>query len=201
VTDRLPDARDYRGYADLERWNQRGVDYEILSSERPGSAVAVLAPHGGAIEDGTSEIARAIAGEDFNLYLLEGRRSSLNYRLLHLTSHRFDEPECLRLLASCAHVVAVHGCESHEPVVLLGGLDAPLRHLLTGALQAAGIAASADGHRFPATHPDNICNRGLSSRGVQIEVPHQLRRSAAGLEIALAVRAALLGLGATGVIA
>jgi phage replication-related protein YjqB (UPF0714/DUF867 family) len=194
VTEYVPDARDYRGYADLARWNRRGVDYEICSFERPGSTVAVLAPHGGAIEDGTSEIARAIAGEDFNLYLLEGRRPELNYRTLHLTSHRFDEPECLRLLTRCPHVVAVHGCEGVDQVVLLGGLDTLLRDLLADALRVAGIVAATDGHRFPATHPDNICNRGVAGRGVQIEVPHALRRSTAASRLACVVREALLEL-------
>jgi phage replication-related protein YjqB (UPF0714/DUF867 family) len=194
VTEYVPDARDYRGYADLARWNRHGIDYEISSVERPGSAVGVLAPHGGAIEDGTSEIARAIAGDDFNLYLLEGRRLALNYRTLHLTSHRFDEPQCLRLLSRCAHVVAVHGCESVEAVVLLGGLDTSLRDVLADELRGAGIAAETSGHRFPATHPDNICNRGAAARGVQIEVPHELRRSAAATRIALVVRQTLLEL-------
>jgi phage replication-related protein YjqB (UPF0714/DUF867 family) len=58
-----------------------------------------VAPHGGRIEDGTLEIARAIAGRDHHLYLLEGRRTSHNYHTLHLTSHRFDKPRCLDLLS------------------------------------------------------------------------------------------------------
>ena len=56
--------------------------------------MAVVAPHGGGIERATSAIARAIAGGDHNLYLFEGRLPSLNYERLHLTSHRYDEPQC-----------------------------------------------------------------------------------------------------------
>lgn len=194
MSDDVPDARHYRDFADLARWQRRGIDYEICAVERPASSVAVLAPHGGAIEDGTSEIATAIAGEDFNLYLLEGRRPSLNYRALHLTSHRFDEPECLRLLARCSRVVAVHGCDGDDPVVLLGGRDASLRDLLAAALRDDGIEAATDGHRFPATHPGNICNRGVAGRGVQLELPHRLRRSAAAARIAGVVRSVLLEL-------
>ncbi len=194
MTEQVPDARHYRGYADLARAQRRGIDYEVLAWRRPASQVAVIAPHGGAIEDGTSEIAQAIAGEDFNLYLLEGRRPSLNYHALHLTSHRFDEPECLQMVAACPHVVTVHGCEGTAPVVLLGGLDLQLRDLLAAALGEAGIDAATDGHRFPATNPANICNRGLVGRGVQLELPHELRRSTAAPRIAAIVRSTLLRL-------
>ena len=63
---------------------------------------------------------------------------------------------------------------------------------LRGYMSGAGILAATTGHRFPATHPDNICNRGASGRGVQIEVPHRLRRGDSVALLANAVRAALL---------
>jgi phage replication-related protein YjqB (UPF0714/DUF867 family) len=53
--------------------------------------VAVIAPHGGGIEPGTSELATAIAGDDFSLYLFEGLKSAGNGEL-HITSTNFDEP-------------------------------------------------------------------------------------------------------------
>jgi phage replication-related protein YjqB (UPF0714/DUF867 family) len=187
----LPDARTYRGYADLALAQRRGVDYRIAVRHRPGSPVAILAPHGGGIEDGTSEIATAIAAEEHNLYLFEGCRASYNYHALHLTSHRFDEPECLGLIARCERVVTIHGCDGEDPVVLIGGLDAALGIGIAAALARAGIMAATDGHRFPATRADNICNRGGSGRGVQLELPHRLRRGDAGVAIAGAVRLTL----------
>ena len=189
---RVPDARHYRGYHDLAREQRRGIDYDISVHSRPESTIAILAPHGGSIEDGTSEIARAIAAEAFNLYLLEGRRASQNYQALHLTSHRFDEPECLQLLASCRHVVAIHGCDGSDTTALLGGLDLVLRDRIAAALSEASVSVSTEGHRFPASHPDNICNRGATARGVQLELPHSLRRSGDALLIAAVVHAVLL---------
>lgn len=186
-----PDARTYRSYADLAAVQVRGRDYEIHVERRPASAVAVIAPHGGRIEDGTSEIARAIAGDEFNLYLLEGQRPSLNYRALHLTSHCFDEPECLALIASCEIVLAVHGCGGADQHALLGGLDLSLRDRIAAALDAASLVAHTGGHRFPAVHPHNICNRGARRRGVQLEITHPLRRSREAVHLARAVRAAL----------
>jgi phage replication-related protein YjqB (UPF0714/DUF867 family) len=187
----LPDARDYRGYADLASAQRLGVDYRITVRARAGASVAIVAPHGGGIEDGTSEIATAAAGTDHSLYLFEGCRSAYNYRTLHLTSHRFDEPQCLALIAQCAQVVTVHGCDGEDPIVLIGGLDTALATAIAASMSSAGIVAATGGHRFPATHPDNICNRGATGRGVQIEVPHRLRHGGSVDVVANAVRSAL----------
>ena len=50
----------YRTFAELAA-NESPESYRIVTTDR-GSQVAVAALHGGAIEPGTSEIARAIAG-------------------------------------------------------------------------------------------------------------------------------------------
>ncbi len=188
----LPDARDYLGFADLAAAQVRGRDFEIDVRRRPASPVAVIAPHGGRIEDGTSEIARAIAADDFNLYLLEGLRPSLNYRTLHLTSHRFDEPECLALIRDCPIVVAIHGCAGREQKVLLGGRDVELKERIGAALAAESLVALGDGHAYPALREHNVCNRGARGLGVQLEITHPLRRSMEAVRLALAVRGALL---------
>lgn len=188
----LPDARDYLGFADLAAAQVRGRDFEIDVRRRPASPVAVIAPHGGRIEDGTSEIARAIAADDFNLYLLEGLRPSLNYRTLHLTSHRFDEPECLALIRDCPIVVAIHGCAGREQQVLLGGRDVELKGRIGAALSAESLVALGDGHAYPALREDNVCNRGARGLGVQLEITHPLRRSMEAVRLALAVRGVLI---------
>jgi len=194
----IPDARHYANFADLQKAQVRGRDYDIHVQYRPTSPVAVIAPHGGNIEDGTSDIARIIADQDCHLYLFEGRRFWHNYRALHLTSHRFDEPDCLALIQQCRHVVAVHGCAGDQPEVLLGGLDHDLKHQIAESLQAADIPTSTGGHRFPAIHPLNIANRGATGRGVQLEITHPLRRDPVHLErVARAVRQALKPLLAT----
>ena len=187
----VPDADTYRGFADLARMQTRGRDYDIFVRRRRGSRIAVIAPHAGEIEDGTSEIARAIAGEDFNLYLFEGRRPAHNYRALHLTSHLFDEPLCLALIAGCTTVVAVHGCAGTDSALLLGGRDHGLRDRLAAGLRASGVAAATQGHAYPAVHPQNICNRGATGRGVQIEFPDPLRRRSPALFVAAMIRRVL----------
>jgi len=169
-----------RNFADLAARFRRGIDYGIVVQARPASRVAVVVPHGGGIERSTSAIGRAVAGDDLNLYLFEGRLPTRNYEELHLTSHRYDEPECLALLAHCDHVVTVHGFNAQpdvepDPGVVIGGLDEPLRQHITLALRAAGIAVLTDGLRFQARDPDNICNRGRRRMGVQLELSSLLR--------------------------
>lgn len=185
-------------YADIARRHRRGVDYEIVVHARPASRVAVVAPHGGAIERATSDIARALAGDEHNLYLFEGRLPRDNHEALHLTSHRFDEPECLALLATCDQVLTVHGCNHPEPdpAVLLGGLDTVLMQRLADALRGAGIPALTEGHRFPGRHVDNICNRGRGGAGVQMELTNRLRGGGMERVFVAVVREVLQGGGA-----
>ncbi len=189
-----PAHRDrYASYAQLSASETEDVDYRRVLVCHPGSRAAVIAPHGGAIEPGTSQIARAIAGDEFNLYLFEGLKRRHNYQDLHLTSHRFDEPRCLRLLAECDVVVAVHGCVADGERVLIGGLDAPLKADIARALRDAGLAVETDGHRFLAVDPNNVCNRGRWGRGVQLELSGALRRGRGASRLVQAVRGALGG--------
>jgi len=182
----------YGCYADLTKAQVEGADFNICVRRRPESTVAILAPHGGGIEAGTSEIARAVAGSEFNLYLFEGTRPSGNYAALHLTSHRFDEPRCLALLSACDHVVAIHGCRGDSPRALLGGLDIGLKTLIHEAIGSAGIDACLAGHPFPAVDSRNICNRGRRGAGVQVELTSALRFAEFNDAIVTAIRAVLL---------
>ena len=51
-----------------------------------------MAPHGGGIEPGTTEIAEAVAGHEHTFYSFSGVKARGN-SVLHITSSRFDEPE------------------------------------------------------------------------------------------------------------
>lgn len=184
----------YACYAALAAAHVEGSDFQVRIRRSPDSRIAILAPHGGAIEAGTSEIARAVAGMEFNLYLFEGLRESGNYAALHLTSHRFDEPRCLALLADCDQVIAIHGCRGDAPEALLGGLDRTLTREIGGAIAASGVEARLAGHRYPAVHPHNICNRGRLGAGVQIELTTALRLRPANEAIVTAIRSVLLTL-------
>ena len=66
----------YRGFHDLAGAHAEGVDYAVHVRYPQDSPVAVIAPHGGRIEGGTSAVARLIAGVEHGLYLFEGMRTA-----------------------------------------------------------------------------------------------------------------------------
>ena len=187
-------AESYKSFADLAKAQVEGTDYRVFVRPSVHSAIAVIAPHGGNIEQYTSNVARLVAGMDLNLYLLEGIRQTGNYAALHLTSHRFDEPRCLALLSNCDHVVAIHGCGGDAHQVLLGGLDRPLKQAIAQAVAEVGVEVLMDGHQFPAVDPMNICNRGRRGVGAQVEMTLGLRLHGPRDAVAAAVRSVLLNL-------
>jgi phage replication-related protein YjqB (UPF0714/DUF867 family) len=179
-------------YDDLAERYTEGVDYAVHVRSVGRSRVAVLAPHGGGVEGRTSEIARLIAGDDHGLYLFEGLRTTGdNFDCLHLASHRFDEPRALALISGCDTVIAVHGYAASGPDVLLGGLNERLKQAVAQALARIGLSCLSGGHRFPGTHPRNICNRGRSGAGVQLELSEGLRKTGDWHGLAAAVREVL----------
>lgn len=185
-------AKHFESFADLATAYQRDVDYRIVALPRE-SSIMVLAPHGGRIEAYTSEIARAVAGEDFQLYLFEGCLRAGNYAALHLASDRYDEASCLDMLSVSDKVVSVHGCRARGEIVYVGGRDDELRTAITDRLVAIGISCEAPPDGMAGLGANNLCNRDRTGRGVQLEVSLDLRRSTSRAVLARAVREALQG--------
>lgn len=136
-----------------------------------------MAPHGGWIEPGSSQVAEAIAEDDYSLYLFEGLIPGRPHHELHITSTRFDEPQGLQLVGAADTVIAVHGrADGDDPhTTWLGGRSATLRDAIAFSLSDGGFQAATANHRFPARNPMNICNRAATGAGVQLEVPRTLR--------------------------
>lgn len=167
----------YRNFAELKADRTEGTDYRVRLLRRPIDSAVILAPHGGAIEPGTSEVARWIAGDDCSLGLFEGIRPRANSNL-HITSTNFDEPRCLGLVQKASTVVAVHGERGAEAIVFLGGRDTSMLKRVGAALKRRGF----DVRRHPkaslqGTCLTNICNRGCRRAGVQIELSLGLRKT------------------------
>ena len=108
----------YRNFRQLADHEVEGVDY-CIRTESAGGATLILAPHGGGIEPGTSELAEAIAAGDHSLYIFEGIRVRGNSDL-HITSASFDEPACLAMLARADGVATVHGEERDDAAIFIG---------------------------------------------------------------------------------
>lgn len=165
----------YQSFGALSRVEVEGDDFGIVSEDR-GSKYLIIAPHGGFIEPGTSEISRAVAGEDYSLYIFEGLRNR-PFRDLHITSTSFDEPKALGMAAKSERVVAIHGRADNGDgdTIWLGGLDAELVSLIETRLIEAGFRVLIAKNELAGTHRENICNRGQLGKGVQLELPRSLR--------------------------
>jgi len=170
----------YRSFAELADATTPGADYRVVLENRNSHAL-IIAPHGGSIEKGTSEITRHIAGKSLSFYLFEGCRVCGN-RELHITSHHFDESRAISLVKTHLFAVGVHGRQDgdYPDTVWIGGLDRDLAELLESEFAISGFMSRIDGHRIPAQNKKNICNRGKSGKGAQLELPLSLRNRLLG---------------------
>jgi phage replication-related protein YjqB (UPF0714/DUF867 family) len=165
----------YSNYEYLCRKEKLNKDYRI--NWRKGKTTSiVIAPHGGGIEPGTTEIADAVAGKDHSYYSFEGIKPSSNGDL-HITSTSFDEPHGVELVKECTNVLALHGCNGEEETVYIGGLDSALKLQIQDCLRQAGfITGEHDNPELWGINKSNICNRGKKGQGVQLELSLGLRK-------------------------
>ncbi len=163
----------YNNYSQLRKCEKEGADYQIRFQER-GSGILIMAPHGGCIEPGTTEIAHEAAGKEHSIYCFEGIKDRDNTSL-HITSTHFDEPIGLKLAGKARSILALHGCRDDEPIIYLGGKDEILQEEIRKSLEEIKIRVGKN-PRFPGRHPNNICNRSLRGEGVQMEISLALRR-------------------------
>ncbi|WP_235921732.1 poly-gamma-glutamate hydrolase family protein [Lentzea tibetensis] len=170
------------------------VDYRRrFKRHRPRTSTVVLAPHGGGIEFGTSELCLAIAGyhpgtrvpigQAHDYWMFEGLRSYAN-DVLHVTSSNCDDRLALQLVRGARFALGLHGCTplaaglpEQAKAVLVGGRDRAFRSMLLMRLRRAGFQAID-----AADHPDlggydrtNIANRTATRRGAQLELTTPLR--------------------------
>lgn len=167
----------YRNFELLKHDNTEGKDFRIVICKKKDSTFVIIAPHGGAIEPGTSEIADRIANKGYSLVLFEGIKNNNNHEL-HITSRNFDEPRCLAIVESASNVIAIHGEKSNENIVYLGGANMNLGKCIENELKAKGFQVRI--HKNPKLQGaarENICNRGLNRKGVQLELAKGLRKT------------------------
>jgi phage replication-related protein YjqB (UPF0714/DUF867 family) len=164
----------YNNYWHLNENETKGRDY-LIHFRHGKSGILVMAPHGGGIEPGTTEIADAVAGTEHSFYCFEGLKMRGNWDL-HITSRRFDEPIGIDIAKNSQTIVTIHGCTGKENVVYVGGRDKSLEEKVAKVIRIAGFAVK-ESSRFPGINELNICNRSRTGKGVQIEISMGLRRT------------------------
>ena len=139
-----------------------------------GSPITIMAIHGGRIEPGTSNIAKAIAGKNFNYYCFNGEKLRNNWDL-HITSGLFDDQQALALASRSELVITIHGCVGPGKVAFTGGNNDALRFKLEKELNEKSVQSRLH-PTFDGQGIENICNKGISALGgIQFELTGWLR--------------------------
>jgi phage replication-related protein YjqB (UPF0714/DUF867 family) len=164
----MPDR--YATFAELAAHEREGIDFRRRACKRD-ERVAVVAPHGGYIEPGTSEITLALAGGTWSFYCFEGLRRGRPHEDLHIASERFDEPIGRAVAEASQIAIGVHGRADRgdRETVWVGGLAFALRDRTAAALEEAGFRATTEGE-LRGESPSNICNKCRAGAGLQLEL-------------------------------
>lgn len=166
----------YANFAELSANEVVNVDYKIESKDN-GSTVAIIAIHGGGIEAGTTQLAKATSDlGSYNYYSFMGILNTGNTRL-HITSANFDEKIARDLVAKSNLTLSIHGYSGTGKITYLGGLDTALGKQIQKALTSAGFIVKPSPTEVNGTSLQNIVNRNLRGKGVQLEITKDLRDS------------------------
>ena len=121
----------------------------------------IVAPHGGGIERGTSELCLTIAGYHpaglattpplYDYWMFEGLWAANNDEL-HVTSKNCDDGMAESLCGGARNALGLHGCKPEQAdlpegaeMILVGGLNGTFKQHLLDRFAAAGILAQGRG--------------------------------------------------------
>ena len=166
----------YKNFSELQK-NEDSKNYSIETKKRK-SDVLVLAPHGGRIEYGTTDIAKSLAGKKWSYYAFNGKLKEGNFRL-HITSHNFDEPKALEMVGEHEVCITIHGYKSElsDPNICFGGRNDELGNRIHTSLRKLGLQNTDEFNgcaRFYGQNENNIVNR-CELEGVQMELSKSFR--------------------------
>jgi phage replication-related protein YjqB (UPF0714/DUF867 family) len=188
-----------RDYARRHRRHERFDDSLARTAEL--AKTTILAPHGGGIEPGTSELCLAVAGYHptnlpltppagvtYDYWMFEGVRPDENAPL-HVPSIGCDDGVAESLCAGALNALSLHGFKPERSglpedtqLVLVGGGDEVLRGYLLAGLKAVQLPAEDAGQHgeLDGNNPLNIVNRTKRGKGAQLELSEPLRRTMFG---------------------
>ncbi|MFI8825539.1 poly-gamma-glutamate hydrolase family protein [Streptomyces sp. NPDC053431] len=201
---------------------KEGVDYMrryrigapvVTDNDRYASvalnSTAVIAPHGGGIEAGTSELCMAVAGYkpfdhgiDPSTVAVAGevQRDFWMFEALthssdqHITSTNCDDPAALAVCANNLYAVSLHGfSDASQRKIIIGGRDERLKRNLAASFEKCGITpytgnigwnviveVAAAGDPINGDDPANIVNKTRTGAGAQLEISTAMREAMFG---------------------
>ncbi len=129
--------------------------------------IGIIDIHGGNIEPGTEEIAKNIAGDNLPIYINNSGK--------HIESTKFENSELEKFIMDKDIIVSIHGEKDVEnSFAMIGGLDLDLKSKIESKLKT-NFEVKEPPEILNGNNSDNICNKGKSGKGIQIEISRKLR--------------------------
>lgn len=159
----------YPSMTSLMKSTKEGVDWKIFTKDEKNATV-IVAPHGGGIEPGTTEIAGSIAKKsNSGYYTFEGLREDNNSEL-HVTSSNYDEPKAQKIIGQSKRTVTIHRTSRKGADVYIGGRDSDLKHKIKKNLTKRGFKVENATGDISGKSVENITNKNKREAGVQLEI-------------------------------
>lgn len=158
----------FKSLASLKQSLNEGQDFSISVVDRD-SRVTVVSPHGGKIEPGTSELARALAERGYNLFDFQALSDNAG-RTGHVTSTNFRDARLTSLLNKSTVCVSFHRMRDRHRTIYLGGKNQRLKEIAARSLKEAGFRCTTDPPRLKGVESDNFVNLA-QDKGLQVEIP------------------------------
>ena len=168
----------YRSMTDLLNDTQEGKDWTKESTNR-NSNVLIFAPHGGNIEKGTTELAKAISNKgNYDYYAFNGARNKNNSQL-HVTSTNYNDSDLINRNYNKDISISVHGTGQSQGknTVLIGGRDEKLIQIISKELSTFKFNVKRSVGYLAGIETNNIVNFNKRGEGIQLELTPDLRKS------------------------
>ena len=160
----------------LERETKEGIDWKKETRDQ-GNQVLIVAPHGGNIEQGTSELTKLLAQQGgYDYFSFEATRPSNNTQL-HVTSTHYDDPTLHQMVEGRSATISIHGAKGDDPIVFLGGAKSDLRDEIQSQLESRGFTVQVPPEYLGGLNENNFINKNENSTGVQLELTTSLRKA------------------------
>lgn len=165
----------FKSMTDLFKHTKKDIDWK-KEVKKVGSNVLIIAPHGGNIEAGTTELTKLIADDNhYDYYSFTALRK--NAERLHVTSGHYNDPTLLNLVKSKDFALSIHGAKGSKPIIYLGGLDTPLKEAIKKQLVSHHFVVRIAPSYLGGDLKENFINEDIKGKGVQLELTTALRKS------------------------
>jgi phage replication-related protein YjqB (UPF0714/DUF867 family) len=169
----------YQSFADLKLNRPSSFTVDFKDRDYP---ILIFTPHGGGIEPGTTELCQWFSLHMYPYYSFTGKGQKC--KELHITSTNFGEPRLLKMLNNYKWAVSFHGMSDYikrkvGADIYIGGYHQKLIRLLKASLSENFSVVSWEEISYPklsARSINNVTNKCISGKGVQIEISATLRK-------------------------